>query len=537
MEVAWNAALGEARLGPINHTWVSPFQTQPPLFALSSGVWMHLTGALRGDHRPNIQTFRWFSAGCGLLVIVGAHLVGVALASPLLGLLAAALLTFEPWTVMFHRMGLPHNLLALEILATLLVAHRHFEAPRPARLLLATFLASTAPLTVYYGAALPLALIVTVALAGRPRDLWIAPLALAPLALFLAGLWWVHPRGLEADWAQFRLSAAGTWDLRDWAQDAVDLLTLSPLVPLGLLGLALLPRRGMTLLAQLTTLLYLFLWLRRPQNQIWFHRAELDAHFPLITYPLIPLLPLLALGSAQTALLAWRHLRGDALLGQAPAGLWRLRTVSALGALALGGVLAAMASTSLRAISNREPNQRGVPFDHWGFQSPLAQGLAIQKFEALGSPITGPGVATYLWSQGVRPDDLIIAEYPLWWTLPGRKATLSLAIAYLGGPSDFITYPIDHARFAYPCDWRQARFVILDEQTRRWRAEFDREIRAAVREIERNWTEVFSAGRLKVYAPLPATPPGEVFDPFLPPVDSGTPIPGPDPLTPDAASP
>ncbi|MBN1476738.1 glycosyltransferase family 39 protein, partial [Candidatus Sumerlaeota bacterium] len=269
MEVAWNAAHGEARLGPINHTWVSPFQTIPPLYPLASGAWMRTIGALRGDERPNIQPFRWFSVGCGLLVIAGAYGLGLALGSPLLGLLAAALLAFDPLTVMFHRMGLPYNLLAVEVVATLGLAHLYFREPRLTRLLAPTLVAAMAPLTIYYGVALPLALILGVALMGRLRDVWLASLSILPLALFLCGLWWVHPLGLEADWAQFRADSSGTWSLADWTQDFRDLFATTPLITLGLVGLLMLRRGGVSLVTQLTALIYLFLWLRRSHNNIW----------------------------------------------------------------------------------------------------------------------------------------------------------------------------------------------------------------------------------------------------------------------------
>jgi hypothetical protein len=509
MEVAWNVAKGEARAGPLNVTWVSPFETHPPLYFLASGVWMHVTGALRGDYRANIQTFRWFSVGCGLLVLLGMWGVGTALGSALLALLTIAILVFDPWTVMFHRMGLPYNLLALEFVGALLLAHRYFETPTIGRLTWAAAVAATAPLTVYYGIALPVALWVAVGIAGRRRDLWLPPLAFIPLALFLAGVWRVHPVGLDADWAQFRVDSAGTWNLGDWAQDFTDLLSVSPLVPLGLLGLALLPRRGLSSFLQITVVLYLFLWLRRPHSQIWLHRADTGVNVPLITYPLIPLLAPLALGTSAALLAAWRHLRGDAVGGQAPGGAVRLRVVTALLAVVVGFTLLFMASASMRAIRGLEPHMESVPPARWGFLSPLAYDLAVMKTEAEGSPSTGPGVATFLSQQDVKPTDLIIAEYPLWWTIPGRHATLTQALAFLGEKTDFFTYPIPHERFAYPADWHTARFIVLDEMTSRWRAEFDPAIRAAVREIESRWRLVFRAGRLEVYAP-------RVFPPLQP---------------------
>ncbi len=499
MEAAWNAARGEARIGPLNHTWVSPFQTKPPLHALTSGAWMHVIGAVRGDQRPNIQVFRWFSALCGLLVILGVHRLGWAFGPPPLALLATALVTFEPWTVMFNRMGLPHNLLAVEFMAVFLLAHRYFEKPSVGRLAATAAVAATAPLTAYYGLALPIALCVAVALMGRRRDLWLAPLALLPFALFIAGLWWVRPLGLEADWAQFRLNATGTWDPRDWLRDARDLLTVSPLIVLGLIGLALLPRRGIRPLIQITVALYLFLWLRLPHNQVWLRDPHLDIHLPLLVYPLIPLLPLIVLGAVQTLITAWLNVRAPA---EAPPVPWkRLRTTIAVIGLVAALALTLAASSSFPLLRGLRPRAEETPPDRWIYTSALAYHLAILKSEALGSPETGPGVSPFLWDQGVADDDLVIAEYPLWWTLPGRPATLTQSVAYLGGGADFFVYPVARERFAYSCDWRTARFIVLDLVTRRDRAWPGSAVKPIVEEIESDWEEVFRAGRLIVYAP------------------------------------
>jgi hypothetical protein len=531
MEVAWNAAHGEARLGPINHTWVSPFQTIPPLYPLASGMWMRTIGTLRGDERPNIQTLRWFNVGCGLLVIVGAHGLGLALGSPLLGLLAAALLAFDPLTVMFHRMGLPYNMLAIEIVAALGLAHLYFREPSVRRLIAPTLIAAMAPLTIYYGITLPLALILGVALAGRQRDLWLPSLAILPLALFLCGLWWVHPLGLEADWAQFRADSSGTWSLADWTQDFRDLFATTPLIILGLIGLLMLRRGGVSLVTQLTVLIYLFLWLRRPHNNIWIHRPDLPLHMPVIIYPLIPLLPLLALGASRVLLTAWHHLRGDTLDGQAPGTELRLRVVNALFGAAVVVTLCLMANVSIRAIHLLPSPLRSDPPDLWGFESPLAHDLAILKSEAQGWGSGDPGVSGFLWSQGVEPEELVIAEYPLWWTLPGRHATLTQSLASLGRSTDFFAEDMPRERFLYPCDWREARFVILDPMTERWRAEFDPAVREAVLEIRGLWRLVHRSGRLSVYAPRVRE---EATDSLFDPVSWESPAP---PVTSVEASP
>ncbi|MBN1476008.1 hypothetical protein JXA47_04570, partial [Candidatus Sumerlaeota bacterium] len=116
--------------------------------------------------------------------------------------------------------------------------------------------------------------------------------------------------------------------------------------------------------------------------------------------------------------------------------------------------------------------------------------------------------------QGVGPEDLIIAEYPLWWTLPGRHATLTQSLASLGQATDFFPENMPSERFLYPCDWHEARFVILDPMTERWRAEFDPAVREAVLEIRGLWRLVHQTGRLSVYAPrVTAESSDSLFDP------------------------
>lgn len=500
LDVAWNAAHGQARLGPVNHTWVSPFQTAPPLHPLLSGFWMRASAAVHGFDGPDLLSFRRFSALCGILTVIGAYGLGLLWRVPLVALLAAAILAVDPWTVMYHRLGLHYNLLALEVVALLLTAHAYFEEPRPRRLIRPVVIASLAPLTVYYGVAVPIALWIAVLVAGRPRDAWLPPLALLPIALFLAWLWHWNPPGLHADWKHFRHDAITTWQLTDWLRDFRDLFTVTPLVPLGLLGLAVLPRRGTVTLLQILTLVYLFIWLRRPGSLVWIRRPDLDLAVPGMTYPLIPLQAPLALGAAALCLNAWRHFRGDAVDGAAPGSLLRLRVATAITVLIIGGALALLTVSSLRAIW-RQPDNRFEPHDDWGFHSVIASELAVQRDEIEGPNPLHRGVAPFLWSQRVSPEELVIAEYSLWWRLPGRHATLAQAIAHTGGRADFYTYPLPPERWAYSADWRSARFIVLDEATRRWRTQIDPNLRDVVHEIQRTWVQVFARGRLKVYAP------------------------------------
>jgi hypothetical protein len=299
---------------------------------------------------------------------------------------------------------------------------------------------------------------------------------------------------------RFALHAlASSADVGHLLRNLIDLLVVTPLVPVGLVGLALLPRSALTTFLQVGGFLLLLGWLGQPSVSVRDHSSGLILGTPMDVWGLAALLPLLAIGTAQAALLIWRQLRGDATEGRAPGGRARFLAGTAICLLAAALILGTMLAATLRAISDVTPMGIGPLHAQRGFQAPLPEVLAFAKDDVVGDDLR-EGAAEYLWSRDIGEEALIIAETPLWWVLPGRHATLAQSLAFSGIETNEIPIPVERERFVYPCDWRDAEWAVLGPLTSRWTAAEDSAIRDAVREIETRWSLAQQSGALRVYA-------------------------------------
>jgi 4-amino-4-deoxy-L-arabinose transferase-like glycosyltransferase len=464
--IAANLAAGHVQRFGLQYTFVD----HPPLFYL-------LGAAIYKLWPGDLLTLRVLSVLCGVATVATLYGLGRRIGGPRLALAAGAAYALWPQAVLQDRWAYTYNLLALLVpllLWALLCARNEIpwqagtplrpQSPPPelmsrrGRVLLwalgCGLLTGLAMATDQEGAALLLGLIPILWWEGVDALLLgLVGAATAPL-LYLSWVLINRPTALLFDLRHTagRLGQGSTTDqLLSLPQRLVHLTSFDPLITLGLLGLALLPRalgrRRAACWLCLAGLLVLALKVRDPDP---FLRAA------------IPLLPCSALG---LGLLACRFL--DAV---------RQRARLARGLLALMFLL-----TLLYDLGQA----------YGRFSTAIAPFLPQSSSEAR---------IMAAWVNGrIHKDDLVIAMPQIAWLLHCRTAELLESVAVSGHGTAFYPDGLGPGRFAYDPRLQAANLLVVDRFTRLWIVDHPAE-RALVRRAETTWRRAWTGGEYSIYA-------------------------------------
>ncbi len=461
LEIARRIGKKPLPLGAVNVTFVGPNMTHPPLYFLLS----HLSFKFG---QPDMRTFRLFNASLGVLATLLIFLLGYEVGRPdepsatptlhqeMLGLIAAFFYTIHPDAVMYNRMGMPYNLYLIEAILVALFALRYIRTGEFVWCLAASIVASAALLTVYYSVVFIVFLFIVILARKKPRHLWSLACIPVPLIIFLIFMAAGKSPGFWDDITALRsASRAGSLYLillhyEEFFQSGISYV-------LGILGLFFFRRKAARIFLPLLCILMAHIVLRRADTIIKF-----------VHYPVIPLLPFIALGCAAIAL----------RISEAAKSVWGFII------LLLPFLLATYVSIGQ------------VRYGIYGrFNTPLEFGMTKNTLDTYK-------VAEYV-NAHTEPDDLVLATTTLWSLLHTRTADLAQALAYEGKKVDFYRHNFPRERFLFSPAISQATYIVMDSFTDQWRksppASFNAPFAEAIKEVEEKWHLVHQQGEYHIY--------------------------------------
>jgi hypothetical protein len=248
------------------------------------------------------------------------------------------------------------------------------------------------------------------------------------------------------------------------------LATQDPWLALAIVGLFLLRPLRLQLLA----------WLLLGTPILLLGRSE--ALYHLSFYYMIPLLPLICLGLAtllrQGIPYAARH------LGCALAELFKSRLPDRLLLVVAYLFVLALAATPLLTTTARQIQQTRD-----GFRT------AIDPF--LIEPQFARYIARFI-NERTTPGDVVIASPGIAWMLRANTADFQMALAFNGQATPHLPANIPLARFAFKPDYRQARFVVVDNLWHTWAVFNVNGVTHLLETVER-WPVAFQSGNITVY--------------------------------------
>jgi len=424
------------------------------------------------------------------------------------GLLAALAYAVLPVVVLQNRFGYTYNGLAFwSVLALLGVLrdrqdHRQYQGQgRRWTWLAVAGVAGAAALATDQEGVYLLPLLLFGLRGGLPRRLAACLLALCGPAIYVGAMVLTERTALFFDITHTAGRVAGgspMWQVETWVYALADLMRFDPVIPLGLAGLVLIPGRAArrTVLLLLAVMLLVILKVRDP-NPL-FRAAE-------------PLLPLVCLGLGVLGGRLWTWAEGQPSptppasgtppLSQLrfadwpPTGCGRSRssrprerglgvragrTRFALAVVCAGAVylaaLPVMASDAHAALD--------------GFRTPIDGSLPRSTAQARSMAA---------WLNGrLRPSDMVLAMPQVSWLLHAHTADVLQAVARGGQASAFYPAGIARVRWVYDPRPGAARYLVVDDFTRAWIAQFPAE-RALVRHVRHTWRLVYAHGEYQVY--------------------------------------
>jgi len=374
-----------------------------------------------------------------------------------LALTAALLLAVFPAAVVYSRFGFSYNLLVPLLLVALWGLNHYMNGSRIG-LVWAASAIGLALITDLWAISLLPVLVLIVAW-QRWQDLWWGVLiALLPLGVFTAVSLLTVPDAFLFDW-QFTLSRVRlplTVQLQNLLVNGITLLSQSGWLAVGVVGIfAIKPVR-------LQKLVWLFLLV--PFVII----GRTAALYNLSFYYTIPLLPWLALGGVA--------LVQQGTMGFAP-GQGGVTAGKRWGILLLATLLMGGSSWLLAKQVNGRMETAVDPF--------LIEANAAQE------------TAEFL-NAHLQPDDLIIASPALAWMINGQVADFQLAALASGYETPHIPADLPAERQLFTADYRQARFVVIDQLWHNW-AQFNVPGVAQIMADVAQWPLVFESGNIQVY--------------------------------------
>lgn len=439
-----------------------------PLFHIFLAGYFQLSG--NSDHMLALRTFTGLLGVLSVALLYASvrHSAGVTLA-----LLAAFVLAIYPQAVLYSRFGFSYNLLPPLILLAVLAVDRYLEKLHPVWLALGALLLGTGLIAEVWTLTLLFPFIIIAA--RKPIYLlWSVPLFFVPFVIYAVLMMLSSPSAFLFD-LSFTISrlVPGTSLNDQWMTLFNNYQTLvgsSVWILAGIIGLfALQPSR----LRWIVVLLFV-----GPIILV----GRTNALYNLSAYYMIPLLPFIALGFASLIRYGAEALiqaGSDAL--PAVTGLRGVTASLITGVVILflvGSLLIASIPTTMASVQN------GYTTD-------------IDSF--LINPNDAKQVAAFINGQ-VTPNDVIVASPVVGWQFGGHSEDFQMAVA----ATDHVTTPhlpdnIPPDRLAFNPDYRQARFVVIDNLWRNWGVIFIPGLSDVVNDVQTNWRMVYQLGQFSVY--------------------------------------
>ncbi|MBN1899761.1 hypothetical protein JW926_00380 [Candidatus Sumerlaeota bacterium] len=461
LEVAQQIGKAKLQMGAVNITFVGTNMTHPPFYFICANLFFKLA-------RPDMYFFRLFNALLGVLACFTLFLLGVEagrfgkrnepapLSSEILGLLAAFFFSFHYDAVLYNRMGMPYNLYMLEAILVAFFILRYLRLRLFPWCLGACVVASISLLTVYYSVVFIPFILLAILYMKKLKHLWALACVPIPLLIFFAYLALGKTPGFRDDFLALKnASRSGSLFVillhyQDFFQTGVSYF-------IGLAGLLFLRRKNA---AGFLFLLYLFI--------IHIVLRKEDTIIRFIHYPVIPILPFVALGVAAIVLWAWNGVRRFS-----PAFLLLIPAI-------------------LGAWFGFRQTKEGV---YGRFNSPMEFGMTKNTEDNFKA-------AAFI-NRNTKHSDLVISTSVLWSLLRTLNADLAQSVVFKGEKIFFYKQDYPRERFLFSPEIDRAKFIVMDAFTNEWRNQQPDSswypITKEIREIEANWKLVHTQGEFRIY--------------------------------------
>lgn len=440
------ATTGKPSLGPLNITFCSPFMTHPPFYFYTGSAWLSLFGL-------SFTSLRLFNVLLSLLTLVILFIFCWRHLGRITALLASGLFALYHDIIVFNRMIFPYNLYMLFALIIFFLVVEYLQRSESHFILTASIITAFAGITVYYAIWLGFFLLIAIVWQRKWSHLFYLGIVPVPLLLFLTYHILNNTPGFYEDFRALKNAArAGT--LLQITSHYKDFFLISLLAAWGSIGLLFITSRKLRWLA----ILFLFIVI----SPVLF---KADTIIKFVSYPVIPVLPILTIGMGSFLLLFIRAFSGERLI-------MRLFSYLLVAGLFLFTILDSREQTPLSFAMVRNPHHA----------------YAMAEF-----------VNTH-----IHTDELVLASYNVWHLLnTTRKADLPIALAFNGIESDFYLYKLSKSRFAYDTSVDRAKFAVLDFLTAQMMQAPPQTIhypvRLAIEKIQTQWRLIWRRGEFRVY--------------------------------------
>lgn len=462
LEVAQRIGKAQLQLGAVNITFVGPNMTHPPLYFMLANIYLKMM-------HVDMYSFRMFNAMLGVIATLLCFLLGheagrlpeereksTTLYAEVLGLVTAAIFAIHPDAVAYNRMGLPYNLYMIEVILVAFFALRYLRTRDFFWFLCACITASLSLITIYYSLVFIPFLFLCVFVNKKLKHLWALAATPAPLIIFLVFMSFSDIPGFHEDINALRRAA-------EKGSLYVTLIHYSEFFQtglsyfLGLAGLILIKRKinGRFLIFLYILLIHIVL-------------RKADTIIKFIHYPVIPLLPLVALGCAAIAIWAFE----------------KAASLSVPGLLVIPVLLAVFLCI--------QRDRHGI---HDRFYT---------RMDFMLTRNTADNMMTMSWvNTHSDRDDVVLSSTTLWAGLDAKTSDLAQALAWEGKRVGFYKHTFPRERFLFSPAVENARYVIMDIFTDQWAqsppGSFNAPIAEEIERIEENWPKVFKQGEFRVY--------------------------------------
>jgi hypothetical protein len=461
LEVAHQIGKAKLQMGAVNITFVGTNMTHPPLYFIFANLFFKLA-------QPDMYNFRLFNAILGILATFAVFLLGheagrfgepkepAPFSAESLGLIAAFFFAVHYDAVMYNRMGMPYNLYMLEAILVGFFSLRYIRLRSFPWCLGACITASISLLTVYYSVVFIPFLFLVILYMKRPKHLWALACVPVPLLIFLTYIALGETPGFRDDLQALR-NASKPGSLFVTLLHYQDFFQTGITYFIGLAGLFTLRRKDA---AGFLFLLYLFI--------IHIVLRKEDTIIRFVHYPVIPILPFVALGTAAFVLRAW-------------GGIRRFSPVFLLLIPVIFSVWFGISQTR-QGIEGR-------------FITPLEFGMTKNTKDNFLA-------ASYI-NRHTEKSDLVISTSVLWSLLQTLNADLAQSVVFEGEKIFFYRQNYPRERFLFSPLIQKAKFVVMDDFTNEWRNQPSYSlwlpITKVIKDIEANWELVHTAGEFRIY--------------------------------------
>ncbi|MBI4320745.1 MAG: glycosyltransferase family 39 protein [Chloroflexi bacterium] len=463
INIAWNLSQGRMQM----YATTFAFVQHPPLFYLVSAFLFSLFG-------PDILVLRGLTATLGVLTTAALYPLGREIAGPRIGLLASSIFAIYPLAVAHNRWGYSYNLLMLismlVVYLTWKATHQTGRKSAARHLLLAGFLAGLGMVSDQEGVFLIVAVVLLAWFIARANFAHVVVASLSAPVSYALVMLSLLPSEFLSDWVHNWSRAAGDNLLVQSIVLGVsyhNLLTFDYWIPLGLVGLFLVPSRKARMVLLVFVALMLFIILKiRPVNP--FFRTA------------VPILPFVCLGLSVLVDRGFDYVQS-----------WL--TISLPSCLHWPAVRSTVATLMVFVVLFT-PFAAATIIDVVGIQTVLR--TKIDDF--LVSTPDDARAAAEVVNSLTTPHDVVLVSPNTSWLYRARTADLLQSVAAEGKGTAFYPEKMPPERFVYDPRYTRAKLVVLDRFSEIWAASMPEEARI-VEKIRTEWQAVFRQGEYVVY--------------------------------------